>query len=57
LTKIESRPTKKELGEYLFFIECVGHIQDQGLNNVLNILSSKAALLKVLGSYPIAEEE
>lgn len=57
LTKIESRPTKKELGEYLFFIECIGHIQDESLNKVLSLLSSKAAFLKVLGSYPIAEEE
>jgi len=57
LTKIESRPTKKELGEYLFFIECIGHIQDQNLNKVLSSLSSKAAFFKALGSYPIAKEE
>jgi len=56
LTKIESRPTKKELGEYLFFIECVGHVEDMKLAKVLEKLSSQAALLKVLGSYPIAEE-
>lgn len=56
LTKIESRPTKKDLGEYLFFIECIGHTEDLKLANVLDKLSSQAALLKVLGSYPIASE-
>lgn len=56
LTKIESRPTKKELGEYLFIIECIGHIQDYELNKVLTNLAAQAVLLKILGSYPVDEE-
>ncbi|WP_227766145.1 prephenate dehydratase [Zhaonella formicivorans] len=54
LTKIESRPTKKELGEYLFWIDCEGHIEDDKLKKVLKQLSTQAALLTILGSYPRA---
>lgn len=52
LTKIESRPTKKELGEYLFWIDCEGHRDVQPLQGVIQELSSQVALLKILGSYP-----
>lgn len=52
LSKIESRPTKKELSNYLFFIDCETGTNDNKLQRVLNNLSQKAALLKILGSYP-----
>ncbi|GAW90983.1 prephenate dehydratase [Calderihabitans maritimus] len=52
LTKIESRPTKKELGEYLFFLDCEGHATDPKLSRVLDRLRRKTALLRILGSYP-----
>jgi prephenate dehydratase len=56
LTKIESRPTKKDLGDYLFFIECIGHAQDSKLKKILEHLATQTALFKVLGSYPTADE-
>jgi len=31
LTRIESRPTRKELGTYIFFLDCVGHIEDEAV--------------------------
>jgi len=52
LSKIESRPAKKELGNYLFFIDCEASIEESRLQKVLTNLSRKAALLKILGSYP-----
>ncbi len=52
LTKIESRPTKKELGEYLFFIDCEGSAAVSPLKDVLEELASETSLLRVLGSYP-----
>ncbi|MDS1030672.1 prephenate dehydratase [Bacillota bacterium LX-D] len=52
LTKIESRPTKRELGEYLFYIDCEGHQQDSKLFKVIEKLKQNAVFLKVLGSYP-----
>lgn len=53
LTRIESRPTKKELGEYLFIIDFWGDRRVQVVDDTLNNLQSKAAMLKVLGSYPV----
>lgn len=56
LTRIESRPTKKELGEYLFFLDCEGHADLEPLSGVLAALEPRTALLKVLGSYPCHKE-
>ncbi len=56
LTKIESRPSKKKAWEYLFHIDMVGHLEDEGIHGVLEALKPEVALLKILGSYPLAEE-
>lgn len=52
LTKIESRPSKKALGDYLFFIDFQGHREDREIGEALKALQSKVAMLKLLGSYP-----
>jgi len=57
LTRIESRPAKKELGEYLFFIDCEGDAAAFPLKEVLNKLKPVTSLLQVLGSYPRDREE
>ncbi len=54
LTKIESRPTKKFLGDYLFYIDLKGHIEDKIIEDTLNKVKSKVGMLKILGSYPAA---
>ncbi|MCW2278306.1 prephenate dehydratase [Heliophilum fasciatum] len=51
LTRIESRPTKRELGQYLFFIDCVGHHCDPVLAEALQAIAQFAILTRVLGSY------
>lgn len=51
LTKIESRPSKRALGEYLFFIDFEGHHEDSKVNEALEGVKRKTAMLKVLGSY------
>ena len=38
LTRIESRPTRKELGTYIFFLDCVGHIDDEPVAAALKAL-------------------
>lgn len=55
LTRIESRPSKQKLGEYIFFIDVEGHVSFPSLKEVLQILKDKKLLLKVLGSYPMAK--
>jgi prephenate dehydratase len=57
LTKIESRPTKEVLGEYCFFIDCEGHEKDEVVASALKCLHCKLPQVKLLGSYPLFEEE
>ena len=54
LSKIESRPTKKVLGEYYFFIDIEGHIDDEEVKAAIGSLVVKLRELKLLGSYPAA---
>lgn len=54
LTKIESRPTKKVLGDYLFYIDMKGHIEDRIIKDTLDRVKGKVGMLKILGSYPAA---
>ena len=53
LTKLESRPTKRGLGDYCFFIDCEGHVSDEIIADALRNLSAKNADVKFLGSYPV----
>lgn len=52
LTKIESRPSKKGLGKYVFFVDFIGHIDDEVVRNILKEISEISNFFKVLGSYP-----
>jgi len=52
LTRLESRPAKKELGDYVFLIDIDGHIHDKEIFDVLETLRKTVYLVKILGSYP-----
>jgi prephenate dehydratase len=52
LTRIESRPTKKALGDYFFSIDCEGHIDDERVGEALRGLKRICSEVKFLGSYP-----
>lgn len=52
LTRIESRPAKKNLGDYLFFIDLAGGQGQPHIREALREAASMALCLKVLGSYP-----
>jgi prephenate dehydratase len=52
LTKIESRPTKAWLGEYVFLIDFLGHRLDPEIAPILEELRGYCQTLKVFGSYP-----
>tara|TARA_A100001015_G_scaffold319085_1_gene440917 strand:+ start:821 stop:1684 length:864 start_codon:yes stop_codon:yes gene_type:complete len=52
MARIVSRPTKKRLGEYMFFIDIEGHLNNQLISDVLDSIKEKCLWLKVLGSYP-----
>ncbi len=53
LTKIESRPSKKGLGDYVFFIDVEGRKDDQQVAEAIKCLECKLAKVKFLGSYPV----
>lgn len=54
LTKIQSRPTKRQLGDYMFFVDFEGHVEDERVRTALDCLRLKLREVKVLGSYPMA---
>ncbi len=54
LTKIESRPNKSLAWEYNFFVDFVGHAEDEHVQETLKLVTEHCATLKVLGSYPNA---
>ena len=56
LTKLESRPTKRELGSYCFFIDFEGHLSDELVADVLKSLAAKHEV-RFLGSYAAAGRE
>jgi prephenate dehydratase len=52
LTRIESRPTRRELGTYIFFLDCVGHIEDDVVAEALKALHDRCTDVRYLGSWP-----
>ncbi|MFH1836560.1 MAG: prephenate dehydratase [Candidatus Omnitrophota bacterium] len=52
LTKIESRPSKKKLWKYYFFVDMEGHIENPKIKKAIRSLEGKCHFVKVLGSYP-----
>ena len=54
LTSLQSRPTKANLGQYCFLLDCEGHIANELVADALRNLRMKTAEVKFLGSYPSA---
>ncbi len=54
LSRIQSRPTRRKLWEYAFFLDVEGHAADPAMAAALEELRGACASLKVLGSYPQA---
>jgi prephenate dehydratase len=54
LTRIESRPLRRGLGRYQFFVDIEGAAGEEPLSGAIEILRSKAESVRVLGSWPIS---
>lgn len=54
MTRLESRPARHTLWEYVFFVDIEGHRDEPAVATALAELGRRAAYLKVLGSYPVA---
>ena len=57
LSKIESRPTKRSLGEYVFFMDLEADVSSTKMQSALAELSSYTEILKIFGSYNVLPTE
>ncbi len=54
MTRLESRPSRTSLWQYVFFVDIEGHQKDVNVSHALKAINEKATFLKILGSYPAA---
>jgi len=54
MTRIESRPSRREMWDYVFFVDIEGHAEDDAVKKALIELEEYAAMIRLLGSYPRA---
>jgi prephenate dehydratase len=54
LTRIESRPRRQRLGEYMFFLDLEGSADDDAVASAVDGLRGHADVVRVLGSFPAA---
>ncbi|MGH8677550.1 MAG: prephenate dehydratase [Burkholderiales bacterium] len=54
MTRLESRPSRMGLWDYVFFVDIEGHQTDDQVARALGDVRERAAFLKILGSYPVA---
>jgi prephenate dehydratase len=54
LTRIESRPLRSGLGRYMFFCDLEGSAEDRVVAEAIEALRTKAASVRILGSYPVS---
>lgn len=54
MNRIESRPSRREAWDYVFFIDLQGHIEEAHVKAAIDAIAAQAPLCKVLGSYPAA---
>ena len=57
MTKIESRPSRKEAWEYVFYMEIDSHSEDEAIAQGISELKNRVDFIRVLGSYPVLEKE
>ncbi len=54
MCRLESRPARNALWEYVFYVDIEGHRDEPSIKNALEELARRSAYLKTLGSYPVA---
>ena len=55
MSRLQSRPSPVSMWEYVFYIDVIGHHNDEPLQTALKELADHASFIKVLGSYPAAD--
>ena len=54
MSRLESRPARNALWEYVFYVDIEGHRDEPKVKSAMEKLAASAAYLKILGSYPVA---
>ncbi len=54
MSRLESRPSRTGLWEYVFFVDIDGHTSQPALRDALDEMRAQASFLKILGSYPLS---
>lgn len=54
LTRIESRPRRRGLGRYMFFVDIEGGLREPAVARAIEGLRAHAGSVRILGSYPTA---
>ena len=54
LTRIQSRPSRRRAWDYVFFLDCEGHVEDAPVSRALEALRTRSRHVQVLGSFPAA---
>jgi chorismate mutase/prephenate dehydratase len=54
MTRIESRPSRRAVWDYVFFVDIIGHREHPRVGPALETLRKESQLFKILGSYPEA---
>lgn len=55
MTRLESRPSRQGIWEYVFFIDIEGHQEDKSVQSLLSEIKELSSLFKILGSYPVGK--
>jgi chorismate mutase/prephenate dehydratase len=55
LSHIDKRPSGRENWHYTFFIDALGHVDDDSMAQAISVASKHCVELKVLGSYPMSQ--
>ncbi len=54
MTRIESRPSRRQKWDYVFFIDLEGHAEESPLKDALAELKKNSSLFRLIGAYPKA---
>jgi chorismate mutase/prephenate dehydratase len=55
LTRIQSRPSRRRAWDYVFFLDCEGHVEDEAVKKVVSALETRSRHVQILGSFPMAQ--
>ena len=56
ITKIESRPSKKELGKYIFWMDVIGHAEEFKLKKIFTNINTLTSKFKIIGSLSYCKQ-